>query len=125
MVSDLRPNGKAGREEDLYRLTRLTSIARSRARIQNALKLFQASSTIRKRRGKLEDDERERAIDEGAPPSALAVFADESGKNQENLIVGGIWIADSRELFAIDQAIAKWRESSGFRSELHFVGITD
>jgi hypothetical protein len=117
-------NGVA-REEDLYRLTRLTSIARSRARIQNVLKLFQASSTVRKRRGKLEEDERERAIDEGAPPSALTVFADESGKTEENLIVGGIWFADSNELLAIDHAIAQWRERSGFKAELHFKEVTD
>jgi len=113
------------REEDFYIHTRLTSIARSRARIQNALKLFQASSSVRKRRGKLEEEERERALDEGAPPSALTVFADESGKNQENLIVGGIWFADSNELLTIDHAIARWRERSGFKGELHFVGIAD
>jgi hypothetical protein len=112
-------------EQDLYNFTRLTSIVRSRARIQNVLGLFQASAPVRQRRGKLAQDEHERAVDEGPPASALAVFADESGKNQDHLIVGGIWFGNSHELFALDRAIADWRHRTRFESELHFVDIND
>jgi hypothetical protein len=118
-------NGAPVSEKDLYELTRLTSIARSRARIQNVLGLFQASAPIRQRRGKLAEDEKERAIDVGPPASALAVFADESGKNLDHLIVGGIWFGDSHELFGLDRAIADWRKRKNFKSELHFVDIND
>src|SRR5574341_1465498 len=46
-------NGQFIRPDDLYRLTRLTSITRERARIQNVYKLFLASSEVRQKRGTL------------------------------------------------------------------------
>lgn len=118
-------SGSPVSEQEMYELTRLTSISRSRARIQNVLGLFQASAPVRRKRGKLAEDERELAIDEGPPASALAVFADESGKNQDHLIVGGIWFGNSQELFTLDHEIADWRGRAKFSSELHFVDIND
>src|SRR5688500_11081878 len=47
--------------DDLYRLSRLTTLARSRATVQNRYKLFQASAEIRARRCTLSEEERERA----------------------------------------------------------------
>ena len=55
-------NGNYIKAEDLYKLTRLTSISRERARIQNTYKLFVASSEIRLRRGTLSDEEKQKAI---------------------------------------------------------------
>jgi hypothetical protein len=87
--------------------------------------LFQASAPVRQRRGKLAEEERDRAINEGPPASSLAVFADESGKNQDNLIVGGIWFGNSHELFALDRQIEAWRTRAKFEDELHFVDINE
>ena len=65
--------------DDLYKLTRLTSIARERARIQNQYRLFLADPDVREHRGTLEEDERENAVSTPDYP-VYAVFLDESGK---------------------------------------------
>jgi len=80
--------------ENLYKLTRLTSIARARARIQNEYKLFVASTAVRQYRGTLSDEARERSME--IPPAypAFMVYADESGKTQDNLVVGSIWFCN-------------------------------
>ena len=112
-------------DEDLLAFARLTSIARSRARIQNQLGLFQPSLTVKQRRGTLEEDERELARD--APPRSpsLTVFADESGKTATNLIVGGVWFGDVSEVLALDRILSNWRKTTGFYSELHFKDLKD
>jgi len=55
-------DGQSIRPDDFYRLTRMTSIARERARIQNVYKLFQASSEVRQRRGTLSEEEKEKIV---------------------------------------------------------------
>lgn len=84
----------------LYRLTRLTSLARARARIQNTHKLFLASDAVRKRRGSLSDEERERFMNPPEPDPLLTVYADESGKTDANLVVGSVWFLDPEDTVA-------------------------
>ena len=55
-------NAQFIKPHDLYHLTRLTSIARERARIQNTYKLFQASSKVRYHRGTLSEEEKEKRM---------------------------------------------------------------
>jgi hypothetical protein len=109
-------------QDDLYRLPRLTTLARSRATVQNRYKLFQASAEIRARRGTLSEEERERAARVEAYP-VFAVYADESGKTQENLIVGTIWVLHGPESLRLVRELTEWRTESGFRDELHFADI--
>jgi len=45
-------DGRAITPSDLYKLTRLTSLSRARAKIQNTFGLFAASDEVRARRGK-------------------------------------------------------------------------
>jgi hypothetical protein len=50
---------------------------------------------------------------------------DESGKTQPNLLVGSLWILQGPETFRIARKLVQWRETSGFRGELHFVDVDD
>lgn len=102
------------------KLTRLNSIIRVRARIQNRYNLFQATEKIRKRRRTLSEEERQVALNSPDRFDFISVFADESGKTGDYLVVGGVWISDPRELLQLEQALADWRSANRFESELHF-----
>ena len=77
--------------DDLYRLTRLTSLARARATIQNDYRLFLADPEVREHRGTLEESEREKAVETPDYP-VYKVFLDESGKTSSDLLVGSLWV---------------------------------
>lgn len=109
--------------QDLYRLTKLTSIARSRAKIQNVHNLFLASPEVRRHRGKLEDEEKDKALSERPSYPVYAIYADESGKTADHLIVGSMWILNGIETMNLVRAIDHWRERSDFHSEFHFKAI--
>lgn len=111
--------------ENLYKLTRLTVIARARAKIQNEYHLFQASEGVRSRRGAKEEQERARQIEDRPPLRTLTVYTDEAGKTDDHLIVGSIWFLDGRDVHTMTTAIKEWRERSGFKDELHFTKIND
>ncbi len=110
--------------DDLYRLPRLTSLTRSRATIQNKLKLFQATPEVREQRGTLSDEERERAVREAAYP-VFAIYADESGKTQDHLVVGSLWVLRSEETYRLVKALRAWRAERNFFDELHFTNVND
>ena len=106
--------------DDLYKLPRLTSLARVRARIQNEYRLFLADPTVREHRGKLEEGEREKAAEVPDYP-VYAVFLDESGKTSNNLIIGSLWFLSSgAESLALHIASSELREVSKFAGEFHF-----
>jgi hypothetical protein len=110
--------------ENLYKLTRLTEIARARAKIQNEYHLFKATEEVRQRRGTREDRERERQRHDQPGYPTLTVYADESGKTDTYLLVGSIWFLAGLEVTELAQALATWREETEFKSELHFSEIT-
>lgn len=98
--------------ERLYQLTRLTSIQRARAKIQNEYKLFQASPEIRKRRGTLAEEEKEKAIEDKPPAPLYVAYMDDSGKHSEYLIVGSVWFLTEfppiyRSLLALNRDFGK------------------
>ncbi len=111
--------------DDLYRLTKLTSISRARARIQNTHKLFLASPDVRKRRGVLEDEEKDKAIQQRPNYPVYAIYADESGKTADHMIVGSMWILNGIDTKNLYNSITEWREITGFKGELHFQNIND
>jgi hypothetical protein len=109
---------------DLYRLTRLTSISRARAVIQNNYMLFLASPSVRRQRGTLESEEKQKAIDSRPDYPVFVVYADESGKNGAHLIVGSMWVYSGFEVYKLDQKIKEWRKLRNFTSEFHFTKIS-
>jgi uncharacterized protein DUF3800 len=111
---------------DLFTLPRLTSLSRARARVQNTLKLFLADPDVRKHRGTLSEEEREEAaLAKTVSAPVYSVYADESGKTQEFLLVGSLWLLQGPDAFPISQRLLEWREVSDFEDELHFVGVDD
>lgn len=119
-------NGHSINPNDLYRLTRLTSIARERARVQNVYKLFQASSEIRQHRGTLSSEEKEKAVeDRPAGHPSIVLYMDESGKNAEQLIVGSVWFLESgKSIYDIHRRIMAFKEEVGFDKEFHFAKMS-
>lgn len=111
--------------DDLYKLKQLTSIARSRATIQNTHKLFLASEEVRKRRGTLEEEEKEKQIKASASHPAYTVYADESGKGATYLIVGSLWLLNGIESRNISIDLENWRTSTSFKDEIHFAKISN
>lgn len=117
--------GGSIRPEDLYRLPRLTSLARARATIQNSHGLFLASKTVRKHRGTLREEERDaqREARAKAARHSFSVFVDESGKTSEYIIVGSCWLLNGIESRGIARDIDNWRKQTDFTQELHFSKI--
>lgn len=109
--------------DDLYRLTRSASLQRARAKIQNTYKLFQASPEVRRRRGKLDESEKEKAVDQRPSYPIFAVYADESGKTDDHLVVGSLWFLHAPETATLTLEIEEWKKRRSFEGELHFKKI--
>jgi hypothetical protein len=104
--------------KDLYELTRLTTISRARATIQNDYRLFLASPAIREMRGTISDEELQRAIEAKLNYPVITVYMDDSGKTAQNLIIGSLWfLSDYR---AVHKAVFDIKERTGFKEEFHF-----
>jgi hypothetical protein len=117
-------NGSFVESEDLYRLTRLTSLQRARAKIQNTYRLFRASPEIRRQRGMLEESEKEKAVEQQPSYDVFAVYADESGKTQDYLVVGSVWFLHGPETATMAQEIEECRKRRNFDGELHFKKVS-
>jgi len=119
-------NGANVNKEDLKKLTKINSLTRSRARIQNEYKLFEADDNVKKHRGVLAEEMREEAIDE--KPEGLKmyhVYIDETGKTQEYLSIGSLWIVDGFASFQATRRITEWIESNKIEYEFHFSEVTN
>lgn len=116
-----RINGQSVSFENLRHLTRLTSLVRERARIQNQYKLFLASPTVRERRGTLSEEEKEKAINEKPSYPVFAVYMDESGKTSSHLLVGSVWfLAVGGDNITLFNNILALKKRSRFAGEFHF-----
>lgn len=105
---------------DLVSLTRLTSIARARAKIQNQYRLFLADPEIRRHRGTLQEGELEKAR-QAADHPVYKVYLDESGKTSTYLVVGSLWFLSSgREGLDLYLEVKKLKEKAKFTGEFHF-----
>ena len=105
---------------DLFERARLTSLARARAKLQNTYKLFQASFEIRRRRGKLSEEELQKAAEQRPSYPLIAVYVDETGKNARHIILASVWFLHVPETVRFVNRLARWRADSGFEKELHF-----
>jgi hypothetical protein len=108
---------------DLYGLTRLTSLARSRAKIQNTYRLFLADEQVRAHRGKLEKEEKGKVISEELFSQSYTVYADESGKTERALIVGSVWILNPFETYKMTNQIVQFKKDNKYNKEFHFKDI--
>jgi hypothetical protein len=116
-------SGPSIQKTDLYRLARLTSLTRARAKIQNTYRLFQASTEIQKQRGKLEDEELQKAREQQIDCPALSVYADESGKTDDYLVVGSVWFLHPPDEAKFFRELYEWKRTEGFENEFHFTDI--
>jgi hypothetical protein len=114
-------NGHSVTPDDYRKLTRLTSVVRERAKIQNQYRLFVASPEVRKVRGTLSDDEKEKAIEDKPGYPVFIVYLDDSGKTGSHLLVGSVWfLAGGYQSKLLSDEIHEFRETKKFHSEFHF-----
>lgn len=117
-------NGYHVTKSNLKKLTKSNSLIRSRAKIQNEYKLFQADDNVKKYRGVLAEEMRNEAIED--KPEGLqmySVYIDETGKTQEYLSVGSLWIVDGMKSFQATREINDWIESNKINFEFHFAEV--
>lgn len=121
-----RFNGQSITKAQMYSLTRINSLTRSRAKIQNEYKLFQADDKVRKYRGVLEEEKRSEAIeDKPSGLSSYTVFIDETGKNQEYLCVGSLWLVEGGlNSWHVKQEIDEWKRRNSIEYEFHFTEVS-
>lgn len=106
---------------DFFKLDRVPFLVRARAKIQNEYELFQAEDRVRRRRKGREDDMRDAVLGDDAPRQTLQVFSDETGKNEEHVIIGSVWVLNGRAVYDVTKAIKDWQAGSKFaKREMHF-----
>lgn len=106
---------------DLLKLERLHYIVRARAKIQNEYGLFQADEKIRHHRKQQEEVMHDAVLEDIKPKRVVQVFADETGKTQNFVIVAAVWVLSGRAVFTVSEAIKKWKERSVWaKREVHF-----
>lgn len=102
------------------KLPKISSLCRSRAKIQNEYNLFLAEDEVRQQRGKLEQEFKKGAISDRAPEiKSLFAYIDETGKNQEFLSLGSVWMPTFTS-YSKAQEIRDWKKYSGIDYEFHF-----
>ena len=109
--------------ENYPKLLKLNTIIRSRALVQNNLGLFIASPEVRKYRGKLQEEEKLKALEVRPTHPVYCIYADESGKTSKYLLVGSIWILRSYDTMKLTAALNAQKKEIGFTSEIHFKEI--
>ena len=113
-------------KDQLFKLTKMTSLVRVRAKIQNEFKLFQADAKIRRQRGKLAEDYKDEAISEKPDDLPIyQVYMDESGKTQEYLSVGSLWVIDGYPAVETHLEITKWKKEQDINYEFHFNKVSN
>ncbi|PRH29732.1 DUF3800 domain-containing protein [Burkholderia multivorans] len=106
---------------DFFKLDRVPFLVRARAKIQNEYELFQAEEKVRRRRKGREDEMREAVLNDEAPRQMLQVFSDETGKGEDHVIIGSVWVLNGRAVYDVSKAIRDWQAVSKFaRREIHF-----
>ncbi len=110
----------------MFRLTRDTSIARARAKIQNEYKMYQASDRIKAYRTDKEEIEKEIQLSTKPGTPSITLYTDESGKSNSDkyMIIGGLWILENDRVPSLHRHFAKWNSDNkgpnNFPKEFHF-----
>lgn len=104
----------------LFELERLTTVARLRAKIQNEYGLYLADDHIRNRRRKLEENVRDVIISDNPSQPIVSIYADETGKTDDNVIIGSIWFIEGIATIKLFRKILEWKETNKWSKEIHF-----
>ncbi|HXT17676.1 MAG TPA: DUF3800 domain-containing protein [Gemmatimonadaceae bacterium] len=118
--ADLYEQFRDDPEQTYRRLTRHASVARARAKIQNQFRLFLATDVVRKRRGQMSEEERERHANDEAPAPTIVVYADESGKTDTDLLIGSVWFVNPEDTWKLARYITGWKVAKGLDLEFHY-----
>lgn len=114
-------------KEEMKELARVASLTRIRAKIQNEYKLFQADSTVKKFRGKLEEDKKIEAIEDKPKGIGMyGVYIDETGKTQDYLSVGSLWLLkfSLSATFSFQRSLTSWKKEMQIDYEFHFKDLS-
>lgn len=114
----------------IYKLERLTSIARARAKIQNEYELFKADDKVRQRRRTLEEQEKESQLLDKPSYDSVEVFSDETGKTGDYVFVAGIWFLYGPATAKVQRDYFQWsreKEKAGVKlpKEFHFKNLSN
>ncbi|HTK20995.1 MAG TPA: DUF3800 domain-containing protein [Mucilaginibacter sp.] len=119
-------SGASITHEQFRALTQVGSLSRIRAKIQNEYKLFQADDKVKRYRGVLEEERKQEAIDD--KPSGIgtySVYIDETGKTQDFLSVGSIWLLKyGYSTIESQRELNRWKKEKGISFEFHFTELT-
>lgn len=96
-------------------LQRLNLITRSRAMVQKILSLFIASPEVRRFREKLSEEERQKALEVRPTRPIYCVYAVESGKTSNYVVVGSVWGLKSYETFKIANPLKARKKKSALK----------
>lgn len=109
--------------DEVEAYVKLHLATRERAHIQYDLGLFQAEPEVTAARKKLAAEYTERFTDAQEPSRVVTVFADESGKGEDYLVFGSLWVYRPSEVERIAVALKAWREETGIENEMHFTKL--
>jgi hypothetical protein len=105
---------------DLFKLERQTTIARLRAKIQNDYGLFLPDENVIRRRRRQEEEIRAEMLADLPSANLIQVFADETGKNDEHLIITSVWFLNVSRTASFQSAINSLAAQHKIRGEFHF-----
>lgn len=120
-------SGSLVSKDQMKELARISSLCRIRAKIQNEYKLFQATDSVKRFRGTLEEEKRTEAIEDKPTGIGMySVYIDETGKNQDYLSVGSLWILSIKlnTAFKFNRELIKWKKENKIDFEFHFKELT-
>lgn len=108
-------------------LTKISSLCRIRAKIQNEYKLFVADEAVRQYRGMLDDNMRQEAIeDKPSGTGVYSVYIDETGKTQQYLSVGSLWLLNyGYSHIAKTNILKEWKRDNNINFEFHFTKMSN
>ncbi|MBS3908426.1 MAG: DUF3800 domain-containing protein [Actinobacteria bacterium] len=116
----MNPDGSIDKA-NMHKVERITSIVRARAKIQNEFGLFRASDEVRAHRRKRESKEIEEQLADKPGVPVITFYADESGKNQKYVVVGGVCTPDAMLASKLSHYLRfDWRNKNNIKHEFHF-----
>jgi len=106
------------------KVTRESSLRRARAKIQNEYGLFQANPEIKQRRREKAEDESAKQLADKPRGAEVSFYLDESSKNNQYVIVGGLCSLGDREAYSALGHFLEWRLENRIDYEFHFTKMS-
>lgn len=109
--------------ESMYELPKFYDMQRIRAKVQNEYGLFLASPEVQAFRKQKQYKKAEEFASTKPDYNSVSVFTDESGKDQNHLAFGSLWVYSPNEQISLLKALYDWRKAVKCMDELHFKEI--